>query len=132
MARLAEVSEAAHGAPAEAAPSAPVTVDTRPEVDRGLGGGERWVARLLRAGALTSGALFLASLGLELLPETELQQAARGGLRKAAALVLLATPVLRLAAAGVVLGLRGEWRYAVCAAGVLALLALAVLAGLSA
>lgn len=132
MARLAEVREAAHGAPAQAGRSTPVRVGGRPVVDRGLGGGERWVARLLRAGALASGALFLASLGLELLPATELLQAASAGLRRAAALVLLATPLLRLVAAGIVLGLRGEWRYAVYAAAVLALLALAALTGLSA
>jgi hypothetical protein len=51
-------------------------------------------------------------------------------LRKGAASLLLVTPVARLVMTGTLLGLRGEWRYTLCAAGVLGLLAIAVGAGL--
>ena len=91
--------------------------------------GERWISRLLRGGALCSGALFLASLTLESLPESESAHMAIDVLRKSAASALLVTPVVRLVVAGTSLGIRGEWRYALYAAGVLGLLALAVGAG---
>ncbi|MDY7229737.1 hypothetical protein [Hyalangium rubrum] len=94
--------------------------------------GERWIARLLRGGALISGGMFLASLGLEALPQSLDSHVAIDTLRKGAASLLLVTPVARLAVAGTMLGLRGEWRYTLYAAGVLALLALAVGAGLQA
>jgi hypothetical protein len=92
--------------------------------------GERWIARLLRGGALFSGALFLVSLVLELAPGSQDTHVLIDVLRKGAASVLLLTPLLRLVVAGTALGLRGEWRYALYALGVLALMALAVGAGL--
>lgn len=92
--------------------------------------GEQWISRLLRGGAVCSGGFFLASLALEALPQSESVHVAIDLLRKVAASALLVTPVVRLVVAGTSLGLRGEWRYALCAAGVLGLLALAVGAGL--
>ncbi|WP_434389217.1 hypothetical protein [Melittangium boletus] len=94
--------------------------------------GEVWIARLLRGGALCSGLLFLVSIGLESLPETESVHVLIDVLRKGAACALLVTPVVRLVVAGTTLGLRGEWRYALYAAGVLGLLAMAVGSGLHA
>lgn len=94
--------------------------------------GEQWISRLLRGGAVCSGGLFLASLTLEALPQSESVHVAIDLLRKGAASALLVTPVVRLVVAGTSLGLRGEWRYALCAAGVLGLLAVAVGAGLRA
>ena len=91
--------------------------------------GEQWISRLLRGGAMCSGALFLGSLALEALPDTESVHVAIDLLRKGAASALLVTPVVRLVVAGTSLGLRGEWRYACYAAGVLGLLAVAVGAG---
>jgi len=99
--------------------------------DRTLAG-DRWIARVLRVGAVLSGGMFVLSLGLEALPGTETTHVAIDQLRKAAASLLLVTPVARLGVAGTLLGLRGEWRYAVIAAGVLGLLALAVGAGIQA
>jgi hypothetical protein len=94
--------------------------------------GERWISRLLRGGAMLSGALFLGSLALEALPGSESVHVAIDVLRKGAASALLVTPVVRLVVAGTSLGLRGEWRYTAYAATVLALLALAVGAGIHA
>lgn len=94
--------------------------------------GERWIARLLRGGALLSGAMFVSSLAMEALPQSVFSHVAIDTLRKGAASLLLMTPVARLAVAGTMLGLRGEWRYTLYAAGVLGLLALAVGAGLQA
>jgi hypothetical protein len=54
------------------------------------------------------------------------------GVEKGAASALLVTPVVRLVVAGTTLGIRGEWKYALYAAGVLSLLAVAVGAGLHA
>ncbi|MBN9686762.1 hypothetical protein JYJ93_30375 [Corallococcus sp. NCSPR001] len=112
---------------------------TQPEVlprerrwGRRLAAGERWIARVLRTGAITSGCMFVTSLALELLPRDESVHVAIDLLRKGAASMLLVTPVARLAMAGTLLGLRGEWRYAAIAAGVIGLLALAVGAGFQA
>jgi len=91
--------------------------------------GERWISRLLRGGAACSGVLFLVSLPLESLPDSERVHVAIDVLRKGAASALLVTPVVRLVVAGTTLGIRGEWRYAFYAAGVLGLLAVAVGAG---
>ncbi|NBD13220.1 MULTISPECIES: hypothetical protein [Corallococcus] len=109
--------------------------ETHTRVRRGegrLAAGERWIARMLRTGAVISGGLFIASLVLELLPRDESVHVAIDLLRKAAASMLLVTPVARLAMAGTLLGLRGEWRYAAIAAGVISLLAIAVGAGFQA
>lgn len=92
--------------------------------------GERWIARALRGGAVLSGGMFLASLPLELLPKSETVDVTIDLLRKGAASALLVTPVVRLMVAGTMLGIRGEWRYTLYAAGVLGLLGLAVGAGL--
>ncbi|WP_216617843.1 hypothetical protein [Corallococcus carmarthensis] len=123
------------GLPAEL-PREPITQpEALPRERRGarrLAAGERWIARVLRTGAVTSGTLFVASLALELLPRDESVHVAIDLLRKGAASMLLVTPVARLAMAGTVLGLRGEWRYAAIAAGVIGLLALAVGAGFQA
>lgn len=94
--------------------------------------GERAIARILRIGALGSGGLFFASLVLELLPTSQTTSVAIDTLQKLAASLLLATPAVRLGVAGVMLGLRGEKRYALYAAGVLALLGLAIGAGIRA
>ncbi len=128
MAEPAELSEEVH-------PSAPESSHRSLEVDsvaERAEAGERWIAHLLRAGALLSGMLFLASLGLESLSDSERAHVLTVVLRRVAALVLLATPVVRLMVAGATLGRRGEWRYALYAMGVLGLLALAVGAGLHA
>ncbi|MCP3104422.1 hypothetical protein LZ198_36720 [Myxococcus sp. K15C18031901] len=105
--------------------------DSVPARDRTVAG-ERWIARVLRVGAVLSGAMFVLSLGLEALPGTEETHVAIDQLRKAAASLLLVTPVARLGVAGTLLGLRGEWRYLAISAGVLGLLALAVGAGIQA
>jgi hypothetical protein len=76
--------------------------------------------------------MFVVSLGLEALPRSEDVHVAIDLLRKGAASLLLVTPVARLAVAGTLLGLKGEWRYTAIAAGVLGLLALAVGAGIQA
>ena len=91
--------------------------------------GERWIARVLRTGAIASGGLFLGSLALELLPQSEAASVAIDSMRKLGASLLLVTPVARLVVAGAALGLKGEWRYTLYAAGVLGLLAVAVGAG---
>ena len=91
--------------------------------------GERWIARVLRTGAVMSGGLFLGSLALELLPQSTATSVAIDNMRKAGASLLLVTPVARLVVAGTALGLKGEWRYTLYAAGVLGLLAVAVGAG---
>ena len=101
----------------------------RPRVGRAAAG-ERWIARILRGGAVISGGMFLASLGLEALPSSLTAHVTIDTLRKGAASMLLVTPVARLVVAGAMLGLRGEWRYTLYAAGVLGLLGLAVGAGL--
>ena len=94
--------------------------------------GEQWISRLLRVGATCSGGLFLASLGLEFLPQSETVHVTIDVLRKGAASALLVTPVVRLVVSGTTLAIRGEWKYALYAAGVLGLLAVAVGAGLHA
>ncbi|ATB49201.1 hypothetical protein MYMAC_004842 [Corallococcus macrosporus DSM 14697] len=94
--------------------------------------GDRWIARVLRVGAVVSGGMFVLSLGLEALPQSERVHVSIDLLRKGAASLLLVTPVARLAVAGTLLGLRGEWRYMAMAAGVLGLLALAVGTGIHA
>jgi hypothetical protein len=94
--------------------------------------GERWIARVLRTGAVMSGGLFLGSLALELLPQSTATSVAIDSMRKAGASLLLVTPVARLVVAGTALGLKGEWRYTLYAAGVLGLLAVAVGAGFAA
>lgn len=101
----------------------------RPRVGRSAAG-ERWIARILRGGALVSGGMFLVSLGMEALPRSFTAHVTIDTLRKGAASMLLVTPVARLVVAGAMLGLRGEWRYTLYAAGVLGLLALAVSAGM--
>jgi hypothetical protein len=94
--------------------------------------GDRWIARVLRGGALASGGMLVLSLGLEALPQSENTHVAIDLLRKGAASLLLVTPVARLAMAGTLLGLKGEWRYAAIAAGVLGLLGIAVGTGIHA
>jgi hypothetical protein len=120
--------------PPRAVPGAPVTPEaaSTPEHVARVEAGERWISRLLRCGAMCSGGLFLTSLALEFLPQSESVHVTIDVLRKGAASALLVTPVVRLVVAGTALGLRGEWKYALCAAGVLGLLALAVGAGLHA
>ncbi len=97
--------------------------------------GEHHIARVLRTGALMVGGCFLLSLVLEWLPvhpDLQLAQAqAIQGLRRAAVFLLVLTPIIRLVAAGVMLGLEGEWRYSLYGALVLVLLGVAVMMGLS-
>ncbi len=123
------VAKASAVAETEAPEAAPARAPAR--VGRSVAG-ERWIARILGGGAVISGGMFLASLGLEVLPQSQTVQVAIDTLRKGAASLLLVTPVARLVVAGTMLGLRGEWRYTLYAAGVLGLLALAVGAGISA
>ncbi len=111
---------------------APVGTPALPEHVARAEAGERAISRLLRVGARCSGGLFLLSLVMEALPETESVHVAIDLLRKGAASALLVTPVVRLVVAGTTLGIRGEWRYTLYAAGVLALLAVALGAGLHA
>jgi hypothetical protein len=94
--------------------------------------GEWVISRALRGGALLSGALFLASLVLELLPQRTATSVLISHLRVAGASVLLVTPIVRLAVGGISLGYNGEWRYLAYALGVLALLAIAIGAGFAA
>jgi hypothetical protein len=110
---------------------APAPVARKRFRDRAVAG-DRWIARVLRGGAVLSGGMFVVSLGLEVLPQSENVHVAIDLLRKGAASLLLVTPVARLAVAGTLLGLKGEWRYTVIAAGVLGLLAIAVGAGIQA
>jgi hypothetical protein len=110
-------------------PVAPPLARERARIGRAAAG-ERWIARILRGGALISGGMFLASLGMESLPSSLAAHVTIDTLRKGAASMLLVTPVARLVVAGAMLGLRGEWRYTLYAAGVLGLMALAVSAGL--
>ncbi len=116
---------------ATAVSGAPGVASTPAQVARAEAG-EQWISRLLRGGAMCSGALFLASLALESLPQSEAVHVLIDVLRKGAASALLVTPVVRLVVAGTTLGIRGEWKYTLYAAGVLGLLALAVGAGLHA
>jgi hypothetical protein len=116
---------------ASQAPVIPGVAGTPAHVRRAEAG-EQWISRLLRGGAMCSGGLFLASLALEFLPNSETVHVAIDVLRKGAASALLVTPVVRLVVAGTTLGIRGEWKYALYAAGVLGLLAVAVGAGLHA
>ena len=92
--------------------------------------GERVIGQLLRGGAVLSGSMFAGSLVLEALPQTQPVAVAIDTLRKGAASVLLVTPVVRVVAAGAMLGVRGEWRYTLFAGGILVLLAVAVGAGM--
>jgi hypothetical protein len=144
VAERVEVSEAAAPRPppvgavakanavvAEVEVPAAAPAHARARVGRSVAG-ERWIARVLRGGAVVSGAMFLGSLALEALPQSQAVQVAIDTLRKGAASLLLVTPVARLVMAGTMLGLRGEWRYTLCAAGVLGLLAIALGAGISA
>lgn len=128
MAEPAELTEAAHPSASEVSHPAHAAAPEALVAEAG----ERWIAQLLRGGALLSGTLFLVSLALESLPDSEKVHGLIEVLRKVAALVLLVTPVVRLMVAGAALGRRGEWRYALYAVGVLGLLALAVGAGLHA
>lgn len=95
-------------------------------------GGERLIGRLLRTGAILSGAMFLSSLGLELLPASPKAIIAADMLRKSGLAVLVVTPIARLATGATLLAFKGEWKYALYGAGVLGLLALAVGAGFGA
>ena len=94
--------------------------------------GDAILARVLRTGAVLSGLCFAGSLLLELLPASSSQAYAIDALRKGGITLLVLTPLVRLVAAGVLLGLRGEWRFALYAASVLLLLALAIGTGMSA
>jgi uncharacterized membrane protein len=93
--------------------------------------GDIIIARLLRAGAVLSGLCFAASIVLDLLPQSHAQAYALDALRRAGVSLLVLTPVTRLVAAGVLLGLQGEWRFALYASSIVLLLALALGAGMS-
>lgn len=131
LSRAAEAALPETAPPPPIAPEAPSSGAPTTPVERAEAG-ERWISKLLRGGALCSGGLFLASLALEALPDSEGVHVAIDVLRKGAASALLVTPVVRLVVAGTTLGIRGEWKYALYAAGVLGLLALAVGAGIHA
>jgi hypothetical protein len=95
-------------------------------------GGTKLIARMLRSGAVAAGGMFVTSLLLEALPQSQEVSIAIDLLRKGGASVLIATPVLRLVIAGGTLGLRGEWKYAAIAAAIIGLLGIAVGAGVAA
>jgi hypothetical protein len=120
------VAKAVIEGPEVASPAIPAVPRARSVV------GERVISQTLRGGALLSGALFSLSLLAELLPSSTQSSVLIAQLRRAGASMLLITPVARLAVAGATLGLRGEWRYLMYAAGVLTLLAIAVTAGFAA
>jgi hypothetical protein len=117
--------------PEPLATPAPVPAAPARRVGRAAAG-ERWIVRILQGGALISGGMFLASLVLELMPQSQDVAVSIDTLRKGAASLLLVTPVARLAVAGTMLGLRGEWRYTLYAVGILGMLAFAVSTGLHA
>lgn len=94
--------------------------------------GEQAISAVLRTGAILSGLCFLTSLVIELFPPSVPASIAVELLRKGGVALLIVTPVLRLIAAGVVLGMRGEWRYTLYAACIVLLLAVAITAGLAA
>ena len=94
--------------------------------------GDVIIARLLRTGAVFSGVCFAGSLLLELVPPSGAQAYAIDALRKGGISLLVLTPLVRLVAAGILLGVRGEWRFALYAATVVLLLALAIGTGMSA
>lgn len=89
-------------------------------------GREKGLAMLLRAGGVLGGSCFLASLGLQALPSALEVDIAVDLARKAGASFLIVTPLLRLAVASALLGLRGEWRYVGYAAATMTLLAVTV------
>lgn len=95
-------------------------------------GGEKFIGRLLRTGAVLSGAMFVSSLALEVLEQRPEILVAEDLLRKTGLVVLVVTPIARLASGAALLALKGEWKYALYGAGVLALLALAVAGGFGA
>lgn len=84
-----------------------------------------WIARLLRGGALASGALLVASLvaGSELFRTSGQTAVPAQLLGEGAVALLLATPIARLLGAAFLLARQREWRYALTAAAVLSLLA---------
>ncbi|MGQ0506996.1 MAG: DUF1634 domain-containing protein [Myxococcaceae bacterium] len=94
-----------------------------------LSAGDGYLAGIFRAGAYSSGLLFGAALLLQLLPTNQLTSVAMDHLERGGVFMLVVTPVARLIASGVMLGAKGEWRYALYAAGVLTLLGMAVGAG---
>ena len=94
--------------------------------------GDVIIARLLRTGAALSGMCLAGSLLLELWSPSSTQAYAIDALRKGGISLLVLTPLARLVAAGILLGLRGEWRFALYAATVLLLLAVAIGTGMSA
>jgi hypothetical protein len=103
-------------------------------VTRGFAG-EVQVAWLLRVGAVLAGGCFLLSLVVDALVPTvwKVDGAAQlvHNLRRAGVALLILTPVARLASSGVMLGLRGEWRYSIYGALVLVLLGVAIALGIS-
>lgn len=107
-------------------PANELVVAEAPEVKARELGRERGLAMLLRAGGVLGGACFLASIPLQYLPPSAHTDVLADLLRKAGASFLIVTPIARLGVAGVMLALRGEWRYLAYAAGTLSLLALAV------
>lgn len=112
---MSHPTQAAAPAAVAAAPPAPALPTTR-----GMDG-ERAIALVLRAGAIMAGVCFLASILLEAIPDAPLMRDAEL-LRATGATLLVVTPVARLVVAGVMLGRRGEYRYATFAAVVLVLL----------
>jgi hypothetical protein len=95
-------------------------------------GGTKLIAGLLRSGAVAAGGMFVASLLLEALPESQTTSIGIDLLRKGGASILIATPVVRLVVAGGTLGVRGEWKYAAIAAAIHGQQRVAVGAGVAA
>jgi len=94
--------------------------------------GDKIIARVLRTGATTAGICFVVSIVANLLPASEAQGWVVDFFRRSGITLLIVTPVMRLIAAGVMLGLKGEYRYTVYAATILLLLSFAMAAGLAA
>jgi hypothetical protein len=127
---MSSASNLGHLAPPPILIEPPAVLDELQPTARAMEG-DRFIAYLLRTGAVMGGALFAASLLMELLPSSYGASVAIDSLRKAAGSVLLATPVVRLIAVGVLLGAKGEWRYTAFAGCVLALLGVAIGSGLA-
>jgi len=94
--------------------------------------GERLIATMLRVGGLAGGACFALSIVLHVASAPHRLDVPVDLLRKAGASLLIVTPVARLGIAGALLGSKGEWRYLAYAAAIIALLGVALGAGLNA
>ena len=94
--------------------------------------GDRLISTILRVGGIAGGACFALSIALRLVPLGHRLDVPVDLLQKAGASLLIVTPVARLGLAGALLGFKGEWRYLAYTAAIVALLLVALGAGLKA